>query len=91
MYYRDSHGVVICFDITNQDSFDAGVFWLKDIEHHAPEKSKKILCGMKSDLSSMREVDRHKAESFAKSNNMSYFEVSSKTGNGVNEMFQLLA
>ena len=46
---------------------------------------------MKSDLSGMREVDRHKAESFAKTNNMSYFEVSSKTGNGVNEMFQLLA
>lgn len=39
----------------------------------------------------MREVDQYKAENFAKTNNMTYFEVSNKTGNNVDEMFQGLA
>ena len=91
MYYRDSQGVVICFDITNQESFDTCDFWMKDIEKHAPEKAFKILCGLKSDLSNMREVDQYRAESFAKANNMVYFEASNKTGENVEEMFQSLA
>jgi GTPase SAR1 family protein len=91
MYYRDSQGVVICFDITNQDSFDTCDFWLKDIETHAPPNAIKILCGLKADLSGMREVDSYKAESFAKQNNMAYIEVSNKTGSNVDEMFQSLA
>lgn len=57
MYYRDSHGVIICFDITNQESFEQCDFWLKDIEKHAPEKAIKFLCGLKSDLADIREVD----------------------------------
>jgi len=91
MYYRESQGVIICFDITNQESFDTCDFWIKDIEKHAPENALKILCGLKSDLSNMREVDNYKAEAFAKSNNMTYFEVSNKTGDKVDEMFQILA
>ena len=39
----------------------------------------------------MREVDQYKAENFAKTNNMTYFEVSNKTGSNVEEMFQSLA
>lgn len=35
----------------------------------------------------MREVERLKAENFAKANKMKYHEVSNKTGSGVNEMF----
>lgn len=91
MYYRDSQGVVICFDITNQDSFDTCDFWLKDVEKHAPPNAIKVLCGLKSDLSSMREVDTYKAESFAKQNNMTYIEVSNKTGSKVEELFEGLA
>jgi small GTP-binding protein len=91
MYYRESQGVIVCYDITNSESFDTCDFWLKDLEKHAPENAVKILCGLKSDLAGMREVDQYKAESFAKKNNMTYFEVSNKTGNNVEEMFQSLA
>ena len=54
MYYRDSHGVVICFDITTQDTFDACSFWVKDLEKNAPEKAIKFLCGLKCDLEEQR-------------------------------------
>ena len=52
MYYRDSNGALICYDITNQDSFEACRFWIKDIERHAPVNINKILVGLKSDLAS---------------------------------------
>ena len=48
----------MCYDITNADSFDACKFWLKDIERHAPQNTIKFLVGLKSDLGSIREVDR---------------------------------
>jgi Ni2+-binding GTPase involved in maturation of urease and hydrogenase len=51
----------------------------------------RILCGLKSDLASMREVDNYKAEAFAKAHNMTFIEVSNKTGDKVDEMFSMLA
>ena len=46
-----------------------------------------MLCGLKADLKDMREVDEHRAEQLAKSNKISYHEVSNKTGDGVDELF----
>lgn len=48
------------------------------------------MCGLKSDLADCREVDQFKAENFAKQNKMQYFEVSNKTGDNVEEIFQEL-
>jgi len=61
MYYRDSHGVLLCYDITNAESFESCKFWLKDVEKHAPADIIKVICGLKADLSSLREVERSKA------------------------------
>jgi len=69
------------------ESFEKIDFWLKDIEKHAPENSTKFLCGLKSDLAEIREVEESTAEAFAKENKMRYFEVSNKTGENVEEMF----
>lgn len=91
MYYRDANGVLICYDITNADSFEACKFWLKDIERHAPQNTIKFLCGLKSDLGSIREVERDDGQKFADENKMQFYEVSSKTGENVNEIFMDIA
>ena len=87
MYYRESHGAIICYDITNQESFDSCTFWLSDVEKHAPKDIIKVLCGLKADLSSIREVEYSKGEQFASENGMDFFELSSKNGDNVQEMF----
>lgn len=50
MYYNDVQGCLVCFDLTDEESFTKLNFWLQDLQRHAPEKIVKILCGLKHDL-----------------------------------------
>ena len=50
MYYKDVSGVLLCFDLTDEESFKNVNFWLGDLNKHAPSKLVKILVGNKSDL-----------------------------------------
>lgn len=53
MYYKDVSGVLLCFDLTDEESFKNINFWLGDLNKHAPAKLVKILVGNKSDLCSL--------------------------------------
>jgi len=50
MFYTDVVGVFLCFDLTDEDSYEAINFWLQDLERHAPANVTKIMCGLKLDL-----------------------------------------
>lgn len=50
MYYNDVCGAFVCFDLTDEDSFNAVNFWLQDLNANAPKNAVKILCGLKLDL-----------------------------------------
>lgn len=50
MYYKDVSGVLLCFDLTDEESFKNVNFWLGDLNKHAPAKLVKVLVGNKSDL-----------------------------------------
>ncbi len=43
-------GIIIAYDITDQESFVRVEYWLKEINKNADEKICKILVGNKSDL-----------------------------------------
>ncbi len=50
MYYKDVSGVLLCFDLTDEESFKNINFWLADLNKHAPAKLVKVLVGNKADL-----------------------------------------
>ena len=50
MYYNEVCGVFVCFDLTDEDSFNSVNFWLNDLAANAPKNAVKILCGLKYDL-----------------------------------------
>ena len=50
MYYNDVCGAFVCFDLTDEESFNAVNFWLQDLNANAPKNIVKILCGLKLDL-----------------------------------------
>ena len=43
--------------------------------------------GNKIDLNEFREVDKEETNEFAKSNNLRFFEISGKTGEGIEEFY----
>eukprot|EP01084_Bolivina_argentea_P140519 247001_1 len=55
-YYRDTHGIMIVFDITNKESFDNIKYIWKDILNKHSKECVKILIGAKCDLSKERKV-----------------------------------
>ena len=83
---RNAEGIMLVFDITNSDSFNALKDWLESIKTHFGEKNISIpiiIVGNKIDLEDKRDVEKDDANKFAQENNYKYFETSAKTGEGV--------
>lgn len=90
-YYKTSIGVMLCFDITNRESFRHVMKWYQGATEECHEATHYILIGMKSDLTYSRTVGFDEAHKFATENNMSYIEISSKTSHNTSEAFEILA
>ncbi|KAL0478237.1 Ras-related protein Rab [Acrasis kona] len=89
-YFRVAQGVIITFDVTNEESFHGINVWMRQIREHAPEGIKIILVGNKIDLDG-RVVTREMAEELAEKLKIEqYFETSAKSGENVNEAFDTL-
>jgi len=84
-YYRGVNVVVLCYDISNQDSFIHIEHWLKDIKEKTIKNILVVLCGTKLDL--QRQVPYEQAREFAISNHMIFYETSSKDDVNVNSLF----
>lgn len=87
-YYRGAHGVVLVYDVTRTDSFENLEQWLKEVQLYSPnhgESVVKLLVGNKVDLD--RQVERERAEAWARSHGMMFLEASAKTKLGIREVF----
>ena len=73
-------GVLICFNVTKRESFEAIKIWVDNIDKHAPENIKRVICGNKVDLTELREVPQEECEKMAKEYGLDYFETSAMTG-----------
>ncbi|KAJ5070761.1 small gtp binding protein rab8 [Anaeramoeba ignava] len=87
-YYRGTHGIMILYDVTNQDSFDNIKNWMKQIQEYAPDTVNIMLIGTKSDLISKKVIDTETGEKFAEQLGYPFFETSSKENINVNEAFE---
>jgi len=86
-YYRNSHIIIICFDITDYYSFNELNYWIEDALRYVAEPVLMVICGTKVDLTKKRIISYEEAKNFALNKNMEYFEISSKTGEGIELMF----
>lgn len=88
-YFRDAHGILLVYDISDQKSFDDLDLWLKEIKEGAPEKCSILLVGNKIDLP--RVISSEDANNFAIKNKLQYFEVSCLEGRFIETPFQNLS
>jgi small GTP-binding protein len=96
-YYKNANGILLLFDVTNQDSFNNVSIWMNDVKENVPSTNSEngkqninaFLIGNKIDLPN-REVTKEQAEMQAKSLGMKYYEISCKMNMNIPEVMQCM-
>uniref|UniRef100_A0A7S4PH67 Uncharacterized protein n=1 Tax=Guillardia theta TaxID=55529 RepID=A0A7S4PH67_GUITH len=90
-YYRGAHGIIVVYDVTDQESFNNVKQWMNEIDRYANDKVNKMLVGNKSDLASKRAVDTSVAKEYADSLGIPFLETSAKDSTNVEQAFITMA
>ena len=86
-----SHGIILTYDITSRESFEALNKWISQIKDGQDISIFPIvIVGCKFDLEDKREVSTEEGKKFAEEYKFSFFETSALTGKGVKEAFSTL-
>ena len=87
--YKGAHGIILIYDVTDQNSFKNIRNWIKQIEVHGDISVKKVLVGNKCNEPG-RVITEEEGKKLAKEYNIGFFESSARTGKNVNEVFNYL-
>ena len=87
-YYRGAHGIIVVYDVTDEDSFANVKTWLNEIDRYANENVNKLLVGNKSDLEHLRVVQTSDAAKYAEHEGLSFIETSALESTNVESAFQ---
>jgi len=85
LFYRSTHVCLYCFDITSEESFNLLPSLIDTAEPYLNEHTIKVMIGCKKDLEANRS---DVASAMAASRGCLYFECSSKTAEGIEDMMQ---
>ncbi|XP_002737035.1 ras-related protein Rab-21-like [Saccoglossus kowalevskii] len=87
IYYRDSNGAILVYDITDEDSFQKVKNWVKELRKMLGNDIALCIAGNKIDLEKERHVPVADAESYAASVGAKHFHTTAKLNKGIEEMF----
>ena len=92
-YIFGAHAVLLCYDISNYQSFQNVEDWYRLVRRTFEKSSMPYvaLVGNKTDLNHMRTVKPEKHSAFAEENDMYSYTMSAKTGDQVNACFYRIA
>lgn len=90
IYYRDSNGAILVYDITDEDSFQKVKNWVKELRKMLGEDISLVIAGNKIDLEKDRHVAVSDAEAYAASVGAKHIHTSAKQNKGIEELFLTL-
>eukprot|EP00941_MAST-03F_sp_MAST-3F-sp1_P002849 g2849.t1 len=90
-YYRNAHGFLVTYDVTDDKSFRNVTHWLKEIDVKASGEVCKVLVGNKIDLKDQRKVGPSEGQELAEELEMLFVETSAKDNTNVNTAFTAIA
>ncbi|KAK8827536.1 hypothetical protein WA538_003495 [Blastocystis sp. DL] len=92
MYYRGAKAAIVIYDITSRVTFARAKDWVTELKQNSNNPDLVIaLAGNKCDLNENREVPKELAEEYAKEQNIIFMEVSAKTKQNIDEVFEVVA
>ena len=77
-YYRHAVGFILMYDITNEESFQAGQQWSIQVKTYSLSNDKVILVGNRCDLEEHRAVTYERGKQLADELGLAFFETSAK-------------
>lgn len=86
-YYRNSHGVILVYDVTDRTSFDRIQKWAGQIDAYENLRLSKLLVGNKTDLAEKRMVTTAEGQELAQTLGMAFVETSAKSTDNVEQAF----
>jgi len=89
-FYQGAHGVIVMYDITNQETWASVQKWVQEADRYAPEAA-KLLVGNKVDLASERQVQSDEANEYCETLEIPYIETSAKDGTNIEAAFLKMA
>ncbi|XP_061524240.1 ras-related protein Rab-21 isoform X1 [Phycodurus eques] len=87
IYYRDSNGAVLVYDITDEDSFQKVKSWVRELRKMLGNDICLCIVGNKIDLDKDRNVSTEEAESYATSVGAKHYQTSAKLNKGIEELY----
>ncbi|NXV74627.1 RAB21 protein, partial [Atlantisia rogersi] len=87
IYYRDSNGAILVYDITDEDSFQKVKNWVKELRKMLGNEICLCIVGNKIDLEKDRHVSVQEAETYAESVGAKHYHTSAKQNKGIEELF----
>ncbi|XP_001605175.1 ras-related protein Rab-24 [Nasonia vitripennis] len=93
IYYRGAAAAIVCYDVTNPETFSRAKFWMRELRS-VEENCTVYLCATKKDL--LESVEQanpslETVEEYADGVQSKFFLTSSKTGENVVEIFNVVA
>jgi small GTP-binding protein len=89
-YYKGADGIILIYDITNEESFNNVKHWINSIKEEAPDKVVIILVGNKVDDEENRKIKKENGEKISQEFKLPFFECSAKADINVNSAFEAL-
>lgn len=90
-YFRGSNGILLIYDITNQNSFKNIRNWVSQIKESLADEACIVLVGNKVDLDAERKVATGTGQNLANEFKMDFFEASAKNNFNIESAFAALA
>ena len=88
-YFKGVNGIILMYDVTEQNSFKDVRSWMKQIPEHGDNSVRKVLVGLNCDKPD-RVVSEEEGKKLAEEYNIVFFETSAKTNKNVSEVFNYL-
>ncbi|EDV36646.1 uncharacterized protein Dana_GF11842, isoform A [Drosophila ananassae] len=87
MYYRNANAAILVFDLTQYKTFTEIKSWIQELHRNVQDPMIFTLVGNKMDMQAQRAVSRDEAFVFATSIGATYFETSTETDQGLEQVF----